>query len=81
MVTLCGVVAPSTHCAGTTVGATGVTSSHVAPARVTVNRAVTGVTWIHPAGIWPQAKPSANVAVTVTGVFTVPTYGPGGLTT
>ena len=34
--------------------------------------AATGVTWVHPAGIWPHENPPARVAVTVTAVFAVP---------
>ena len=68
----CVVVAPATHCAGATVGATGVTWAHDAPTRLTVNWAVTGVILVHPAGIWPHEKPPARVAVMVTAVFAVP---------
>jgi hypothetical protein len=71
-VTRCVVVAPFTHCANATVGATGVTCVHDVPTRLTVNVAVTGPVWVHPAGICPQANPPANVAVTVTVVFAVP---------
>ena len=39
----CVVAAPATHCAGATVGATGVTWAHDVPTRLTVNRAVTEV--------------------------------------
>ena len=68
--------APPAQTAGVTDGATGVTSSHVVPTRVTVNVAVTRSTCVQPAGIWPHANPSLNVAVIVTVVSTVPAYVP-----
>ena len=68
-----GVTAPFTHCAWVTVGFTGVAGVHEAAVRVTGNVAVVGVTCVQPGGSGrAQANPSANVAVTVTVVVTVP---------
>ena len=67
---------PPAHTAGVTDGATGVTSSHVVADKGHENVAVTRSTCVQPAGIWPQANPSLNVAVIVTVVSTVPSYVP-----
>ena len=71
---------PARQIACVTVGATGATSSHDPPTNSTVNVAVVALTCDHPGGNVPHAQPSANVAVTVTGVATVPSNGPGGTT-
>ena len=75
------VTTPLVHTASVTVGATGDTCAHDAAASVTVKVAVLFDVSVQLVGITPHSKPSAKVAVIVTTVVTVPTYGPAGTAT
>ena len=69
------------HLACTTVGFTGDATVHDAAFNVTGTSLSLGSTHVHVDGNVPHFKPSANVAVTVTSYFFVPSYGPAGAAT